>query len=270
MDPSTFTASSPYIGILRVPYTGGNGGAYPAGTAISSTDNTGLTATLKAGDLQYGNGVLVYDVVGTPTASSPTGATFALSFGTTNPQNCTTTVGVISVAKTSGIATMGPLIATSDNGFNGYHRMLTTPDGKFSVRVFANPAGNLELADIQIRSNNGAQTIMWSGHYAWAGGANCAASNALALIAGDTWYGSASETSNTATTGLNAAWGNADVYFTAPEQRTYMWTTTSVSDQTMYILKFMMGAPSPSIVANATNAATVKAFLQIEQIVAGN
>ncbi|CAA7194065.1 fibrobacter succinogenes major paralogous domain-containing protein [Chryseobacterium potabilaquae] len=64
---------------VQVPYTGGNGEAYSAGTAIPSTDVTGLTATLQAGTLANGNGTLTYTISGTP-ANSGT-AHFAILFG---------------------------------------------------------------------------------------------------------------------------------------------------------------------------------------------
>ncbi|WP_162032070.1 FISUMP domain-containing protein [Chryseobacterium potabilaquae] len=64
---------------VQVPYTGGNGVAYPAGTAIPSTTVTGLTATLQAGTLANGNGSLTYTIAGTPSSSGI--AHFAISFG---------------------------------------------------------------------------------------------------------------------------------------------------------------------------------------------
>jgi hypothetical protein len=269
-DPSSFIAGSSYVGVLKVPYTGGNGGAYKIGTAIASTGNTGLTATLKASELEYGNGTLIYDVVGTPSSSSPIGANFALNFGTTTPQSCITTVGEVSPASILVVATLGPLVATNDNGFAGYHRMLSTPDGKFSVRVFVRNSDNLSQADLQIRSNNGTQTIMWNGSYAYQGGASAASTNALVLPIANVWYGNNGANSDAALSSNNAAWGDPDVYYVAPEQRSYMWTTANIADQTLYMLKFMMGAPSPNTAATGASAGNTKAFLQIEQIKSGN
>ncbi|RYZ58833.1 MAG: hypothetical protein EOO14_09195 [Chitinophagaceae bacterium] len=62
-----------------VPYTGGNGIAYLAGSPIPSTGVTGLTARLQAGALANGAGTLSFAVTGTPSAAGT--ATFALSFG---------------------------------------------------------------------------------------------------------------------------------------------------------------------------------------------
>ena len=48
---------------LRVPYSGGNGGAY-GGQTIQSTGLTGLAATLSPGTLAQGNGELVFQLSG--------------------------------------------------------------------------------------------------------------------------------------------------------------------------------------------------------------
>ena len=76
--PASYTAGVDYEGVLVVPYSGGNGGYYPTTTPIVSTGLTGLTATLQPGNLAYGNGELVFTLSGTPSASSPEQATFAI------------------------------------------------------------------------------------------------------------------------------------------------------------------------------------------------
>lgn len=68
-----------FTGTATVPYTGGSGAAYDAGTAISSTGVTGLTATLQAGTLASGAGSLIYTIAGTPATSGT--ATFPITFG---------------------------------------------------------------------------------------------------------------------------------------------------------------------------------------------
>jgi hypothetical protein len=77
--PTTITESTAYTGTVTVPYTGGNGADYSAGSAIASTGVTGLTATLVAGTLTGGAGNLTYNVSGT--AASNGTASFALNFG---------------------------------------------------------------------------------------------------------------------------------------------------------------------------------------------
>ena len=76
--PVTATQFSTYSGTTTLPYTGGNGVAYPTQT-INSTGVTGLTATLTPGTLALGNGNLSFIVSGTPTSSGL--ASFAITFG---------------------------------------------------------------------------------------------------------------------------------------------------------------------------------------------
>jgi hypothetical protein len=84
-----------YTGTAKVPYSGGNSATYSAGSAISSTGVTGLTATLAAGTLGS-SGNLTYNIAGTPTSSGT--ATFAISFG---GESCSFTVTVSATATTS-------------------------------------------------------------------------------------------------------------------------------------------------------------------------
>ncbi|MEA5460502.1 DUF3500 domain-containing protein [Arcicella sp. LKC2W] len=97
---ATATASTAYTGTATVPYTGGNGGAYATGSAVTSAGVTGLTATLSAGTLVAGAGSAVFAITGTP-ASSGT-ATFAITLG---GQSCTLSLTV--VAGTTGGTTTG-------------------------------------------------------------------------------------------------------------------------------------------------------------------
>jgi hypothetical protein len=79
-----------------VPYSGGNGATYSAGTAISSTGVTGLTATLVGGTLASGTGNLSYTISGTPSDSGT--ASFAITFG---GQSCTLALAVDSGTTTA-------------------------------------------------------------------------------------------------------------------------------------------------------------------------
>ena len=79
LEPSTYTSTTNYTGVLKIPYAGGNGGTYANGaSSIASTGVTGLTATLQGGTLNYGSGELTYNVMGTPSAASPNTATFSI------------------------------------------------------------------------------------------------------------------------------------------------------------------------------------------------
>ncbi|RYY87522.1 MAG: hypothetical protein EOO15_11690 [Chitinophagaceae bacterium] len=76
---ATATAGIAYTGSITMPYAGGNGLAYPQGSAVASTGVTGLTATLQASTLANGNGSFTFSVSGTPSASGI--AYFNLGFG---------------------------------------------------------------------------------------------------------------------------------------------------------------------------------------------
>lgn len=86
---ATATANVAYAATATVPYSGGNAATFPAGTAISSTGVTGLTATLVAGTLASGSGNISYTIAGTASAAGT--AVFPISFG---GQNCTVSLTV--------------------------------------------------------------------------------------------------------------------------------------------------------------------------------
>jgi uncharacterized protein (TIGR02145 family) len=75
---------------VSVPYTGGNAGYYPSQN-ISSTDVTGLTASISQGLFASGAGNLVYTISGTPSSSGT--ASFVLNIG---GQTCTLNLSVAS------------------------------------------------------------------------------------------------------------------------------------------------------------------------------
>ncbi len=79
-----------------VSYTGGNGKTYIIKTH-TSTGVTGLTATLQAGVLANGEGVLTYSITGTPTTSGK--ASFEISLG---GKTCTMNFTVDDVTQTVG------------------------------------------------------------------------------------------------------------------------------------------------------------------------
>jgi hypothetical protein len=76
--PDDYTAGKAYDGILKIPYTGGNGGLYP-NSAPTSIGN-GLFIERIGGRLAEGGGEVTYRITGTPTVSSPTTTTFSVSF----------------------------------------------------------------------------------------------------------------------------------------------------------------------------------------------
>lgn len=111
--PSRYTAGVPYEGVLIIPYSGGNGGHYPSGTAIVSTGVTGLTATLQSGNLAYGNGELIFTLSGTPSASSPQLATFEIDFLN---MECDAIVGSNSITRGETIFWHGSMPANVGSG----------------------------------------------------------------------------------------------------------------------------------------------------------
>jgi hypothetical protein len=219
---------------------------------------------LKPGRLEYGSGELVYDVEGVPSFDSPMGAVFQVEDFA--GLRCSAIVGEVQNASISSIASVGPLIASPAGDYKGYYRAVTSPDNKFSVRVFIAENDRLEEADLQIRTNTGAVTIIWNGLVSWTMGYKGTGSNAFFLPAAGIWYGNDGDNGNNAQTGPRAAWGDEDVYYGAPEQRRYVWTTADISDKTVYVLTFMMGAPNQRLTAIPANAIQTKAFLRIEQV----
>jgi Protein of unknown function (DUF3500) len=94
---TTATANTAFVGTATIPYTGGNGGAFPASTAIVSTGVTGLSATLAAGTLASGAGSAIFAITGTPSAVGI--ASFAIALG---GQTCNLTLTVASANTSSG------------------------------------------------------------------------------------------------------------------------------------------------------------------------
>lgn len=90
---ATFSASATsgasLVVTASVPYTGGNGVEYPAGTAVASTGVTGLTAELAAGTLANGDGTASFVIKGTPATAGT--ATFPIDLG---GQTCTLSLPV--------------------------------------------------------------------------------------------------------------------------------------------------------------------------------
>ncbi|MBT2623666.1 FISUMP domain-containing protein [Chryseobacterium sp. ISL-6] len=77
-DIGVLEAGEPAAGInTTIPYTGGNGGIY-SGISVPSTGVTGLTASIPSGTVNNGNGTLVFNITGTPSAAGT--AVFTISF----------------------------------------------------------------------------------------------------------------------------------------------------------------------------------------------
>ena len=276
--PSTYTAGVPYSGMIRVPYTGGNGRPYTAGSSVTVN---GLTLTLLEGILEQGAGYLYFKVEGTPTVSSPTTTTFPINNSVVPffSGTCSITVGNSLATDLDSFAVLGPLVSTSDNGRAGYATVITTRDGKFSVRCFIPANGAFADVNLQIRNNTTATVdIISNGHYLWSG-AGGYMQNQLRLPVG-AWAGDNAVSSaglivaTGQTSGNFPSWGDPGVYAGGmPEQRLYKWTSYDENDKTFYSLEFMMGSNNPTGVANATTCpsgtcAGTKVFFKIDQITA--
>ncbi len=276
--PSTYTAGVPYSGMIRVPYTGGNGRPYVAGSSVTVN---GLTLTLLEGILEQGAGYLYFKVEGTPTVSSPVTTTFPIDSSIVPffSGTCSITVGSSLATDLDSFAVLGPLVATTDNGRAGYATTITTRDGKYSVRCFVPSGTAFAAVNLQIRNNTASTVdIISNGHYLWSG-AGGYMQNQLRLPV-NTWAGDNGNSGSglIVATGQTAAnfpsWGDPGVYASSmPEQRLYKWTSYDPDDKSFYSLEFMMGTNNPGGVANATTCpggtcAGTKVFFKIDQITA--
>lgn len=81
MIPGIYSSGVPFEGIVKIPYIGGTGGSYDGTTpSVPTVASNNLSIERIAGRLDYGGGEIMYRVSGTPTASSPTTASFPISF----------------------------------------------------------------------------------------------------------------------------------------------------------------------------------------------
>ncbi len=140
LTPKVYQSGMPYTGILKVPYLGGNGGSYSSGSPLLSTGVTGLTAVLQPGDLEYGTGELIYNVTGTPSASSPNLATFHIVLGS---QTCTASVGANEIVRgESEYFNGGALLASATNVLYSSVDTMPTVENTLRFDVFANSSSN--------------------------------------------------------------------------------------------------------------------------------
>lgn len=288
LSPSSYSAGIAYSGVMKIPYTGGNGGAYSVGTPFTIH---GLTFTLQSGQLQNGTGDLSFLVEGLPDISTPEGIVIPIN-GTVSPNvkidfwdgECEVTVGNQANADVKTIAVMDYMrfIKDSDSGAYGFSVDCRTPDGLYTVRVFLRHSNQTSAAtatnntqsvastsnnNVQLRNNSEIEkTIMWNystfygGQLTDAGGNLKVPSKIFGGGSGNTW------TSNT--TSNFASWANAGIYNASnsgPEYRYYSWIDTSTSSKVAYIATIMSGMDPGATITDATKQ---KVFIKIEQITA--
>ncbi|GAB4041068.1 hypothetical protein GCM10028809_67270 [Spirosoma gilvum] len=171
---ATFSASAvsgtSYTATAVVPYTGGNGGSYPAGSAIASSGVTGLNATLVSGNLANGAGSIVYNITGTPSAAGT--ANFALNFG---GQTCTLSIPVTAPGSTTvspaitGLTCTSATFSTSAVSGTAYTATATVPyvggnGGSYPVGSAIASSGVTGLNATLVSGNlaNGAGSIVYN------------------------------------------------------------------------------------------------------------
>lgn len=292
MLPDIYGTSSISDYVLTVPYSGGNGGRYGTLTIPASVTTNNLQAVLQPGKLEYGYGALTFIVSGTPTSASPATATFTITktllqsaginFPTTSSfTSCNVVVGQSSSnADVRTTAVLGPLkfkSAADGGGRDGYEQVITSSDGKFSVRCYIHSGNNFQNVNLQIRNNSPSVVEIISNEaYVWAG-VGGTRNNKLQLPA-NVWCGANTNTSTSPVLateqlpGNFVSWSDAGVYASGmPEYRMYEWTKSDPTDKTFYELRFMMGSQTPTSTANTVSCPsnicnTTKVYFYLREI----
>ncbi len=276
LSPAAYYGGEPYTGVLRIPYTGGNGGRYEGGTSVTAN---GLTFTLQNNKLNIGNGDLVFNVSGTPDYGSPFPTEFVVNntlipFYTNGP--CNIKVGDRVSADVKTIAVMAPLTYTNEIR-EGYQTYITTPDGKFSIRCFVPKGIIFARSSLQIRSNTSSTVNLISNAAIFKGSGTDGRTHNNLVIPGNVWCGSganddAAQNAEVQTASNNPCWGYRYVFESnTPENRLYAFTTHDQDEKVFYNLRFMMTSldttADDASCPNGTCGNT-KVFLRVEQITA--
>ena len=162
LSPAKYVGGSSFYGKLTVPYSGGNGGYYASGGALTPSPANGtLTYTLQADKLANGSGNLVYIVSGTPTTTSPTTTTFKIDFG---GKSCETKQGTGNIIEPTKYARKTvPINAdTPDQSVLTLDNLLV----RFNIKNANAEVGFLEIATTT------QQHVTWIYHKAGRGQAN--------------------------------------------------------------------------------------------------
>lgn len=202
-------AGLPYNKTITVPYTGGNGVAYPSGTSIASTGVTGLTATLNAGTLANGAGNFTFTITGTPdpfvSVSNTATATFPFTF---DGKNCsfTVTIDKARIGSTISCTTAvveNPAIGINGSPYNGtititYSNSILTNGGAYAAQSitstgvtgltatissgFVNPAGGTLVFNVTGTPNSTGNAQFNLSNFI--NGLTCSGSNVQIVISG--------------------------------------------------------------------------------------
>lgn len=271
LSPSSWKIGVPYQGNLKISYTDGNGGAYSSGDPFTVN---GLTFTLRPGKLEYGAGELVFSVSGTPIDMSDMELAVnedLVPFLTT-AQACTASIMNQTTADIKQVAAMGN--AVYDNVSNSYVFPLSTPDGRYRVRVriATTSLTSKGRADVQLYNNTGsAQSVIWNYSTDY-GGLIVLTSSGLNVPAG-VWGGTNSSLANSwnnSGTGssTDGYWGDPDINNatgSGPEYRRYTWTDKSNGNKVMYTAYVMLASNEGGDIYPSD---VTKIYIKIEQVTA--
>ncbi len=292
LSPATYTQGVFYEGILKIPYSGGNGGFYNGGSSFTTQ---GLTVTLQDGKLESGVGELVFLVEGMPEISSPDAINIPINGVAADKieipfwnGECNALVGdqISAEIKTIAVIDYMKFITDPDTGTKGFAVQCKTPDGLYSIRAFfkhsiqnqtATATNNTERItsgsnnNIQIRNNSDEEkTLMWN--YTTFYGRNSRGASGGNLKAVSKVFGGAHEDAGNAwvsnAPSAYAPWGNPGIYNaddSGPEYRIYSWIDTSPTTKVAYIATIMAGFDPGSDTRDITKQ---KVFIRIEEIVA--
>ncbi|WP_228454034.1 fibrobacter succinogenes major paralogous domain-containing protein [Chryseobacterium fistulae] len=163
VDTGTLTANTPAAGNVssQIPYTGGNGVSYPGGQEIHSTGVTGLIATLVPQSNPPANGILTFQISGTPSGAGT--ASFLIEFGGSTCTFTRTVANGLTVTMCDGRTWLrhnvgantsldpdSPVQGTNGNYFQwGYNNVVATP---------TTPSGDHSGMSVSANTNNFAWT----------------------------------------------------------------------------------------------------------------
>lgn len=162
-------AGLPYNKTVTVPYLGGNGISYSAGTPIASSGVTGLTATLNAGTLANGSGNFTFTITGTPdpfvSISNTAIATFDFTF---DGKNCSFSVVIDKARIGSTINCTTAIVENPSTGTNGipYSGTITVT---YTSSILTN-GGAYAAQSINSTGVNGLTATISSGYVSTTGG----------------------------------------------------------------------------------------------------
>ncbi|MDM1297278.1 hypothetical protein HXZ94_01985 [Empedobacter falsenii] len=163
-----------------------------------------------------------------------------------------------------------PTLTTDGNGKKAYTLALSTPDGKYAIRVIFDTADGNTLAtpNVQLYNNTDNNVdLFWNYNTEYGGyiGSAVITKNVTAGVWGGmndssaSWY-----PQGTGVVG-NSYWGNTGIIDGAgggPEHRRYTWIDSNSTSKTAYTATIMVGAPT----TGTAKPNLSKIFIKIEQV----